>query len=195
MLKAIERLDLAVFQWLRSTYHSPFLDALMAGISDVARGGALWIGLAFLLTAMSPRRWPSIVQVMLAVVVSFALTDLAAKPWFNRARPFEMHANTRVYGYRPTTRSLPSGHAATSMGAAFVLTRVVPEVRLILWALAGLVALSRVYLGVHYPADVVAGCVLGLAVGVLVVGGRRWPFKRERVDASPGHRPSHEEPQ
>jgi undecaprenyl-diphosphatase len=173
LVRAVGRLDVAVFQWLR-TYHSPFFDALMAGLSDVARGGALWIGLALLIVIMHPSRWPAALQVLLAIGLSVVLTDAIAKPLFNRARPFESYADTRVHGYKPTTRSLPSGHAANGIAAAYAVARLAPDGRAIFWALAILVALSRVYLGVHYPADVIAGGLLGFAAAKFVIGGTKW---------------------
>ena len=173
-LKAIGRLDLAVFQWLRSSYQSSWLDVLMAGLSDITRGGALWIVLAALIAVMHPSRWPAAVQVVLALVVSFLVTDFVMKPYFNRARPFERYSDTRVYGYRPTTRSLPSGHAANAIAAAYTLTRLAPQARGIFWGLAILVAFSRMYLGVHYLTDVVVGSLLGFGVALFVVGQTRW---------------------
>lgn len=172
-LEAIGKLDFAAFQWLR-THHSPFLDAVMAGFSDVARGGAIWIVLAFLIAAFYRSRWPALVQVILAIVVAHLIVDEVTKPFFNRSRPFESYADARVYGYRPTTRSFPSGHAATAIAGACALVRMAPEARTIFWTLALLIAFSRVYLGVHYPADVVAGALLGFATGTFVVGGTRW---------------------
>lgn len=175
LLEAVGRLDFAAFQWLR-THHFSSVDALMAGLSDVTRGGALWMGLAVLIALLHPSRWPAAVQVVLAILIAYWLADYAAKPLFNRQRPFETYAETRVYGYRPTTRSLPSGHAANAIAAAYTLTRLAPEGRAIFWTLAVLVACSRVYLGVHYPTDIIAGGALGLAVAWLVVGGTEWKY-------------------
>ena len=102
-LEAIGRLDYAAFQWLRA-HQSPFLDVLMAGLSDVARGGAVWIALAILIAFLRRSRWPAVVHVLLAVALAFLITDHMAKPFFNRSRPFESYADSRVYGYEPTTR-------------------------------------------------------------------------------------------
>jgi len=183
--EAIGRFDFAAFQWLRA-HQSPFLDAVMAGLSDIARGGFLWIGFAVLIAFLHRSRWPAVVQVLLAVALSFVITDYVAKPFFNRARPFESYADSRVYGYRPTTRSFPSGHAATAIAGACALASLAPEARVIFWTFAVLIAFSRVYLGVHYPADVLAGALLGLGIGKFVVGGTRWGFANA---VSPQRRP------
>ena len=181
-LEAIGRLDFTAFQWLR-THHSPFLDVVMAGLSDVARGGAIWIVLAFLIAFLYRSRWPAVVQVVLAIALAFLLTDHVAKPFFNRSRPFESYADSRVYGYKPTTRSFPSGHAASAIAGACALSRMAPEARAIFWILALLVAFSRVYLGVHYPADVLGGALLGLGIGKFVVGGTQWRVSNTRSEA------------
>ncbi len=174
-LEAIGRLDFAAFQWLR-THHWPPLDVIMAGLSDVARGGAIWIALAVLIALLDRSRWPGVVQVVLAVALAFLITDHVAKPFFNRSRPFESYANSRVYGYKPTTASFPSGHAASALAGVCALARLAPEARSIFWSFALLVVFSRVYLGVHYPADVLGGALLGLGIGAFVVGGTRWNF-------------------
>ena len=173
LLEAIGRLDVAAFQWLRA-HQSPTLDTLMAGLSDIARGGTIWLALAFLIGLLYKARRPAVVQVVLAIALSFVMTDGIAKPFFNRARPFETDARSRVFGYRPTTRSFPSGHAASAVAGAWTLAKLAPEARVTFWFIAALVAFSRVYLGVHYPGDVVGGALLGLAVSGWVVGGTRW---------------------
>jgi undecaprenyl-diphosphatase len=178
LLEAIGRLDFSAFQWLR-THHFPMLDVLMAGLSDVARGGAIWIALAVLIAFLYPSRWPAIVQLLLAIALAFLITDHVAKPFFNRARPFQTYAESRVYGYRPTTPSFPSGHAASAIAGACALVRLAPEARAIFWVFAVMVAFSRVYLGVHYPADVLAGGLMGLGIGMFVVGGTEWTQSKD----------------
>src|SRR5205085_7582600 len=70
---------------------------------------------------------------------------------------------------RPHTHSFPSGHATTSFACATVLALTVPRLRVPVLVLAAAVAWSRVYVGVHFPLDVIAGAALGAAIGVGVI--------------------------
>ena len=64
----------------------------------------------------------------------------------------------------PTTSSFPSGHTSTSFACAYVISRLAPRLTVYVYALAALIGFSRIYVGVHYPLDVLAGAVLGLVV-------------------------------
>jgi len=66
----------------------------------------------------------------------------------------------------PATYSFPSGHATVSFACATVLALAVPRLSLPLFTLAVLISFSRVYVGVHYPFDVLAGAVLGIAIAI-----------------------------
>ena len=96
--------------------------------------------------------------------------DGILKPAFARARPFDEVADIRVVDRRPTTYSFPSGHAAMAFGGAVGLLAICPRQ----WWLLGLavaMAFSRIYVGVHYPLDVIVGGVVGGTIGWFVV---RW---------------------
>ena len=77
----------------------------------------------------------------------------------------------------PTTSSFPSGHALSSFACAYVLARAEPRLAVPAFVLAVLIGFSRIYVGVHYPLDVLAGAVLGLLVATallrLLAGLRR----------------------
>ena len=69
---------------------------------------------------------------------------------------------------RPSALSFPSAHATSSLAAATAFGRVEPRTRLPLYALAAAICVTRPYLGMHYPSDVLAGAALGIAIGGLV---------------------------
>ncbi len=174
IIEAVGRLDFATFQLLR-LYHWPALDIVMASLSDIAAGAGIWVALTLLIGLIHPRRWPAAIQVLLAIALTIIVTESVVKPLVNRRRPFESYADTRVYGFRSTTPSFPSGHAANAAAAAYALTRLAPEGRAIFWLIALLISFSRIYLGVHYPTDVIGGALMGLAVAMVC----RWRYAVE----------------
>ena len=89
------------------------------------------------------------------------------KELFDRARP--PVSGVEAVGVIPASASFPSGHAATAFAAAVAVGAFYPRLRRPLLGLAAVVALSRVYLGVHYASDVLAGTALGVALGLAAV--------------------------
>jgi undecaprenyl-diphosphatase len=112
------------------------------------------------------RRRPRAAGAALLAVGTAALLVGILKQTFDRARPPLVDATLDPIGAVPASASFPSGHAATAFAAAVAIGLVHPRLRRALLAVAAVVALSRVYLGVHYVLDVLAGSVLGAAVGI-----------------------------
>jgi membrane-associated phospholipid phosphatase len=111
------------------------------------------------------RRWPYAAAAgALAVGIAAGLVTLL-KDAFDRARPPLQDASLDPIGIVPASASFPSGHAATAFAAAVAIGLVHPRLRRPLLAMAAVVAISRVYLGVHYVFDVVAGTLIGIAIG------------------------------
>jgi len=102
-------------------------------------------------------------------VWSSDLIALGIKAATNRPRPFEDIAEPGPLITATVGSSLPSGHAATSFAGAVVLATVVRRAAPALFVLAAAIAFSRVYVGVHYPSDVLAGAALGSLVALVVV--------------------------
>jgi len=114
---------------------------------------------------------------LLAQLGITAATQLL-KHLIGRPRPRFAHSDEFSLGPSLATGfdSFPSGHAANAFGAATVLAWFFPAVRVPLYLVAGLVAVSRVLRGSHFPTDVLAGAVLGVVIGsAVVVGLKRWP--------------------
>jgi membrane-associated phospholipid phosphatase len=88
-----------------------------------------------------------------------------------------------VVGAVPGSASFPSGHAATAFAAAVAVGVLYPRIRTPLLALAATVALSRVYLGVHFATDVLAGSVLGAAIGLATGRAAGWVQQAPRARA------------
>jgi undecaprenyl-diphosphatase len=155
--------------------HAPWLDWVMWTLSAIGGAGAVWLVIAVAMAAWIPRLRPAAWQVVIALLLSHVVVEDVIKPLVGRPRPFVAVPTSTVVGaYRPSTFSFPSGHAAQSFAAAVVLAYALPRRRAWWLTLAALIAYSRIYIGVHYPLDVIVGTLVGVGVGLVVTGGRAW---------------------
>jgi len=120
-----------------------------------------------------PRAVPWTALVATAALLAASLAASLLKLAADRARPPEADPHLVALVPLPGDAGFPSGHAATAFAAAGVVALLHPRLRAPALALAALVALSRLYLGVHYPLDVLAGAALGLAIAWTAVAAAR----------------------
>lgn len=139
--------------------------------SALGAGGFIWIVFGSI-AGIFPRHTAAMWRLWLAVAFTVVIVDAVVKPFMNRARPYEALPEIGLIDARPTNQSFPSGHAALAVAGALAGTRMIPAAGWILWPLAALVSVSRLYLGVHWPTDVIGGAVVGLACAWFVLGGR-----------------------
>ncbi|MGH3071337.1 MAG: phosphatase PAP2 family protein [Gaiellaceae bacterium] len=125
--------------------------------------GLVWLCLALAISGFSWRRPWLWTRVGAAILIAESVTA-ALKNAVERDRPPLSRPVPEPLLESPSTFSFPSGHATVSFACATVLALAVPRLRWPLYALAALIAFSRVYVGVHYPFDVLAGAVLGVAI-------------------------------
>ena len=144
--------------------------------STIGAGAVIWWVTA-VIAGLFPNKRAAAWRMILAVALTFAVCDYALKPLFNRARPYEVDRTITAIEGKPDTRSFPSGHAAMAVAGAMAGSRLLPYSAWFWWPLAAIVAVSRVYIGVHWPSDVLAGAVVGLATAWFVLGGRRLPVQ------------------
>jgi membrane-associated phospholipid phosphatase len=149
-------------------------------LGTVEKLGAIWIACALVLGLV--RRAGIARTIVLAVttaIVTFAADGVSfgVKDLVSRTRPFVAHPQIHPL-YVVHSSSFPAGHAATAFAGATFLTWVAPRLWPLFFSLATAIGFSRVYVGVHYPTDVVAGAAIGaLVAGVAIVGVRlaaRW---------------------
>ena len=126
----------------------------------------VFLVIAIVLT-ITLRRLSPVIMTVLAMFLAGRL-DAVFKAVIDRPRPPLGDHNVHALIALPPDPSMPSGHAFTSFTCAIVLAGFAPRWRIPLLVYAGLVALSRPYLGVHYPSDVIVGAALGVALGLLL---------------------------
>jgi undecaprenyl-diphosphatase len=145
------------------------LDHLMAAASNRGLLLALAGATVAYLGLRSSHRWLAAVLLLLAIGVADLVSVRLVKPAVERVRPCHSLASVRAPLGCGAGKSFPSAHAADTAAATTVVIWAAPPLAPIALALAALVGVSRVYLGVHYPSDVVAGWVLGAAIGAALI--------------------------
>jgi undecaprenyl-diphosphatase len=143
----------------------------MKGLSDVGAHGVVWIVIGVIVAVWLRR--PLVFVAMLAAEEVSSIVDGALKDVIGRRRPPLVDPRVHALIPLPHDPSMPSGHAMMAFAGATFLALIYPRFRWAFFALAVGIALSRVYLGVHFPSDVVVGAVLGAAIGTVAVGGLR----------------------
>lgn len=138
---------------------------LMTMMGDL---GIIWLLTAILIIPMKRFRLYGVSIIVIVAACAF-LGDIVIKPLVRRLRPFAANTKLRLIIRTPGGYSFPSGHTSSSVGAAYVLFQMNHWVGLAGFLVAALIALSRLYLHVHYPTDVLAGALLGLLCGMFIL--------------------------
>ena len=176
-------LDRRLERWVVH-HRTDWLDPIFKWLSYLATEGLLWLVLAAVLAYVWRRP-----AVLLGVVLADAVADLAGyglRAAIPRDRPPLVYPEPHPLVHVPGSHSFPSGHSATSFACAAMLVSFKPRLAVPCFLLATAVAFSRVYVGVHYPLDVIGGAVLGIAAALLV----RVTVLRRREGARPRSAPA-----
>ena len=154
---------------------SPLLDATMPPLSRAADHSKLWLAIAAAIAALGgPPKRRGAARGAITLAATSLFTNQVAKRVWRRPRPNRLMVPLARRGRRfPTSNSLPSGHSASAASFAVGVGLESPPLGLALALLAGLVGLSRIATGAHYPGDVFAG--FGIGAGIAVLGARVVP--------------------
>ena len=160
----MQGMELAILDWIQAHLRCGFLDAVLPLITRTADHGELWIILALVpLAIRNQRKYGA--AVACGLVLDLVSCNLLLKPLVGRIRPFAVNTAVELLVKAPLDASFPSGHTAASFAAVFALKAAGSPLWKPALAVAVVIAFSRLYLYVHWPSDVLAGVLLGAAVG------------------------------
>ena len=143
------------------------MDFLMPKITLLGNGGAIWILAAVILLCTKKYRKQGVL-LLAGLVAGVLVGNVCLKHLIARPRPCWLDSSVQLLIANPTDYSFPSGHTLSSVICATVLTKTDRRFGYAAIPLAALIAFSRLYLYVHFPSDVLAAAVLGVAIGELV---------------------------
>ncbi|MEA2682712.1 MAG: undecaprenyl-diphosphatase [Chloroflexota bacterium] len=163
----IRAIDASIFLAVNQLPHSQASNDLLEMVSDLGKGAGWVTAAALLALAGSRASWRTAAVTTATMLVATGLTQGPIKAYFLRQRPWAVLEEDIVIGKRTTDSSFPSGHTAGSFAAALAMARCFPRHRPLLLGIAASVGFSRIYLGHHYPSDVLGGVVIGSAVALV----------------------------
>ena len=182
-MEAIIQFESGILLWIQEYLRSDFLDPIVKFITHSGDHGYLWIALLLILFCIPKTRKAALIGAA-TLILTFTVTNLCLKPLVGRTRPYEViEGLTRIIG-KQSDRSFPSGHTANSMAVGVSLWLVSRKYKILgdkklyfpkeagwivlVWSV--LVGLSRLYVGVHYPTDVLGGAIVAIINTLLVFG-------------------------
>lgn len=163
----IQQFDWSVLHWIRDTLTCGVTDLLMPKITLLGNGGAVWLAAAVAML-LSKRYRKFGITLLLALAAGALVGNVWLKHWLARPRPCWLE-NVPLLIKNPTDYSFPSGHTLSSVIGVCVLTGANRRFALAAIPLAVLIGISRLFLYVHFPSDVLAAALLGTAIGTAAV--------------------------
>lgn len=155
-------LDGNILLWIQEYLRHPVLTEILTVITHLGDGGSIWVLLAVILVCFQQTRKAGITA-MLALFFSLLITNICLKHMVARIRPYEMVEGLIPLISKPGGYSFPSGHTSSSFAAAWAVWKNVPrKYGIAAIILAASIAVSRLYVGVHYPTDVLGGIAAGI---------------------------------
>jgi len=172
-MQQLINLDRTLFERINGQWTHPWLDQVFPVLTDLHQ--IWWISFLLLPAIVLFWIWRQRARsavFLLMLISAIALSDMVSyriiKPSINRSRPEFSGVQVQLRTHSHTGRSFPSNHAANNFAAATILTVAFPTFAPAFFAAALIVAYSRIYVGVHYPLDVIGGASLGIAMAALI---------------------------
>ena len=166
-MQLIQSFDTSALLYIQDFLRTPILTSIMVFLSRIGDFGFVWIFIGFILFIPDKTRRGA-VDMLICLLAAYIINDLVLKLIFERVRPYEVINELKILVPPESTYSFPSGHANSSFAAALALTLAFGKKGALTYIPAALISVSRCYVGVHYPSDVLVGMIVGTAVSLAV---------------------------
>lgn len=166
MKKGFKAFDDFFIKLINSRIKNKYLDKFMYRVTDL--GGALFITiftLSLIIFGSTENKKIGLEALMVLGLTQIVVHSL--KRLLSRERPYKIIEHLNTFGIDLSDYSFPSGHTTASFSLATTLALNMPKFSILVYILATIIAVSRIYLGVHYPTDVTAGLILGIGGGII----------------------------
>jgi undecaprenyl-diphosphatase len=171
MISVLSSWDITLFRLINGQGHNYFLDWFMPFMTDLKNFRYV---LPVLVVWVLVREKKAGIVFLVFIGLTLAITDPFSsrllKDWLGRVRPCHVLEEVRLLTDCSTSYSFPSSHAVNIFAAAFFLSQPLKKLSPLFFGIAGIVGYSRIYIGIHYPLDVIGGA----AIGLLIAWPMRW---------------------
>lgn len=171
MFSFLASLDSILFRWINEGGQNSFFDGFMPFMTDLKNFTYVLIALGiWILWKERKAGLAFLVFIGLTLAITDQFSSHFLKEWIGRVRPCHVMENVHLLTDCNTSYSFPSSHAVNIFAAAFFLAQPFRRLTPVLFVIAAIVGYSRIYMGIHYPFDVIGGAGIGLLIA--------WPIRR-----------------
>ena len=180
-MEALLQFEAGILLWIQNYLRNDVTDPIVKFITHLGDHGILWIALLLVLLCIPKTRKAALIGAA-TLLMTYIITNLCLKPLVARVRPYEVVEGLTRIIEKQSDRSFPSGHTANSMAVGVILWKISQNYEKLVdkklyfpkaagWfvlVLSILIGLSRLYVGVHYPTDVLGGAIIAIADAAVV---------------------------